>query len=493
MFVGCAHLELPHYGEIKDAETGEPLEGVLVFMSLYTRCLWPLPHVGSDYRGSVEAITDKNGRYWLPLNFTLSLPMCFAESKDYTIFKPDYFEERFVQNSWLWYIFGGWYFNEKDKHDSGHIYLYKMKHYLNYLPYKYPHKYNFPSYHIEEDSKYYKSFLESINKLNLQSADEYGVFLRFPGKKLTRIYSRIIDSLDSPVGKKINYVYDEVENKWIIIGGRGNILEPKPSKITKWNFMSSHETWGWPIYADNNKIFYPIEENMIPHGMKYDKGEIKFIDSHKGNISALAGTLEHFFTIEDNSSSLCEYARDWGKGGEYLPNLVNCFTGKDLPPFKEDDTVSDSKFMFLNYDTINHVLFVVTKTPKYWHVYRFSNSYDEKIKNIRLFIQEMALLFPADKEITAFATSGPFYIAFKGEGIRKYNLIVPLNVTGKEKSYVEEDREFFINSRQTKYPDIKSLVIGNAVNIQALYAVTSEDTVYRFSLDGIPDYQIETE
>jgi hypothetical protein len=92
IFVGCVHIELPHHGEVKDAETGEPLEGVLVSMSLYTRCIWPLPHIGSDYRGRIESITDKNGRYWLPIDFTFSLPMCFAESKNYTFFKPNYFE-----------------------------------------------------------------------------------------------------------------------------------------------------------------------------------------------------------------------------------------------------------------------------------------------------------------------------------------------------------------------------------------------------------------
>lgn len=489
VLVNCVHVELPHHGEVKDAETGEPLEGALVFLSLYSQCIWPLPHVGSDYSGSIETLTDKNGQYRLPLDSTINLPMCFTNSKDYTFLKPNYFEERFTQYS-SWYTLGSGYLGEEYKHDPKHIYLYKMKHYLNYLPYKYPHKYNFPSYHIEEDSKYYKTYVESINKLNLTPADEYGVFLRLPGKKLTRVYSKINKSSKSYYESIVNYVYDEVANEWVAIDGSGNVLEQKISKLPKWNFMSSNEVWGYPIYADNNKIFYPVEENMIPAGMRYDKGEIKFISSHKGNISALAGTLEHFFTIEDNGLSICEYARDWKKGGEFLPYLLNCFTGKDLPSSKEDDSFSDSKFMYLN-DTLNHGLFVVTKTPKYWHVYSFMESYDEKVKEVRLFIKEMFSL-TADREITAFMAPGnSFYIAFKGDGIRKYDIIVPLNVTGKEKPYVKEDHDFFINSRQIKYSTIKSLTIGYAVNIQALYAVTGENMIYRFSLDGIPDYQIK--
>lgn len=491
MFVGCIHIELPHNGEVRDAETEKPLKDTLVFMSRDSSCIWPLPHVGSDYSGSVEAITDENGRYWLSLDFNLNLPMCFTNSKNYTFLKPNYFEERFAQYS-PWYVAGSGYLGEEYKHDPKLIYLYKMEHYLNYLSYKYPHKYASPSYNIEENSKYYKAYVESINKLHLNPADEYGVFLRFPGKKLTRIYSKVNRPSKSYFESIVNYVYDEVASEWLIVDGRGKVLETKPTKLPKWNFMSSGETWGHPIYADNNQIFYPVEENTIPHGMKYEKGEIKFMTLHKGNISALAGTLEHFFTIEGNGLFLCEYARDWQKGGEFLPYLVKCFTKQDLLLSKEDDTISDSQFMFLN-DTLNHGLFVVTKTPKHWHVYNFMKSYDEKIKNVRLFIKEI-FSFPVEKEMTAFTTTGgDFFIAFKNGGIRKYNIIVPLNVTGKERPYVREDPDFSINSRQARYSDIKSLVIGYAINISSLYSVTGEDTVYRFSLDGIPDYQIKAE
>ncbi len=490
---GCVHMELPHHGEVKDAETGESLEGTLVFMSLYTRCMWPLPHVGSDYRGSIEAVTGKSGRYWLPIDFTLSLPMCFAESKDYTFFKPNYFEEKVRRDSLLWGIMGGWLHGEEDKHSPGHVYLYKMKHYLNYLPYKYPHKYTLSS-HMEEDSKYYNAYVEMIKKFDLKPGDDNGIFLRLPGRKFTRLYSRVSKSFHSPISKIINYAYNEAANEWLVVDGRGNVLAPRPSKLPKWNFISSDKMWDYPLYADNNHIFWPVEENMIPHGMKYEKGEIKSMPSSKGNISALAGGVGHFFTIEDNGSFLCEYSeytRNWGKGDEFLPELVKCFTNQDLPSSKEDDTLNDSKFIYLS-GTLNHGLFVITKTSRYWHIYNFYTSYDEKIKDVRLFIQEIALLFPVEKEITAFATDGgPFYIAFKDEGIRKYEISVPFNVPAK--SRLKENYEFFQNSRQSRYPDIKSLAIGYAVNIPALYAVTGEDTVYRFSMDGIPDYQIKNE
>ncbi len=96
--------------------------------------------------------------------------------------------------------------------------------------------------------------------------------------------------------------------------------------------------------------------------------------------------------------------------------------------------------------------------------------------------------FPSSREITAFASGEiDFYIAFKNEGIRKYRV---LNFYDKN---VKEDPAFIQNSRTAKYSDVTSLAIGSAVDSSVVYAVTGDNRIYRFSVQGIPDYMVEPE
>jgi len=127
---------------------------------------------------------------------------------------------------------------------------------------------------------------------------------------------------------------------------------------------------------------------------------------------------------------------------------------------------------------------VLTRTPTRWHMYRVSFDYDETRKKDRVMIKEM-ISFPAGEEVTAIAEGGgdDVFVAFKGEGIRKYSCYLD-----EEGYQVKEDEQFHVNSRGALQSDVSSMVVGTEGTTAALYATTGEDRIYRFSLEGIPDF-----
>ncbi len=102
-------------------------------------------------------------------------------------------------------------------------------------------------------------------------------------------------------------------------------------------------------------------------------------------------------------------------------------------------------------------------------------------------IEEVAA-FPPGKEVTAAAdgTDDDVFVAFKGEGIRKYSCYP--DDAGYQ---VKEDEEFHVNSRGALQSDVSSMVVGSEGTTFALYATTGEDRIYRFSLEGIPDFIVK--
>ena len=145
-------------------------------------------------------------------------------------------------------------------------------------------------------------------------------------------------------------------------------------------------------------------------GFEYTKGEIKYITPIKGDISALAGYVDNFFTVEDNGSLLCHYINR---------EFVKYYEGIDLPESQNDDSVKNSKFQFIT-KTLNNGNYTVTKDSKHWCIYRFSRGYNEETKKAELIFEKL-ISFPVEREITAFTThGGTLYVAFKNEGIRKY-------------------------------------------------------------------------
>ena len=101
---------------------------------------------------------------------------------------------------------------------------------------------------------------------------------------------------------------------------------------------------------------------------------------------------------------------------------------------------------------------------------------------------EEVTAFPPGKEVTAIAdgTGDDVFAAFKGEGIKKYSCY-----PDKAGYQVKEDERFHMNSRGALQTDVSSMVVGYEGTTFALCATTGEDRIYRFSLEGIPDFIVK--
>jgi hypothetical protein len=373
-----------HSGIIRDAESQKPLTNTIVYLHLDYTCYFPPNPAGpnSEPLGDIEVKTDDNGKFFLPLKVYFLPPwLCFTDK---------YFT----------YANAG-YFKTIDKTNSGNIDLFRMNHYLNYLPYKSEHSF-FLSSDFEEKSTLFKPELVKLRNIVLGPLDDNGTFLRLPGRKITQIYSRSTDPPRSRPDNIIYYVYDALSKDWLTFDSRGKILQIK-SSVPNWDFMSTAILWGWPIYANRDSIYYPIDENPIPYGLKYKKGEIQYIPAKMGNISALVGVSDNFLQLEDNGNALCHY-RSYYVERNYNSSTTNqnltahflaCFSGIDLPASAEDDSIKSSVFKFV-VQTMNHGMFVVTRSQRAWHIYKFGDSYDAKTNRVKLAFAEIHA-FPIEK------------------------------------------------------------------------------------------------
>jgi len=443
--LSCLHIELPHHGVIRDAETDKPLKDVLVNLSLEYECYFPPPLAGtnSEHLGNVKTFTDINGEYTLPLKLFLLPPrLCFT-NKRFTYFKEGYF----------------WGMGRDPK-------LYKMTHYLNYFPYKDKDE-SSPSYwstYIPE------SKVEIMDNIDLVPMQAKGLFLKVPGRKFIRIYASLLDP--------ILYAYDDVSKDWLAVDIRGMIIDYNVSDLHNYLFIDSHSNKkNRHVYASKEKIFHATNIG----------GNTGSITAHVGNISAIAGNSSDFLTIEDNGRMLCHYGVDFidqsyyskrKTGSGFTPYLMRSFTVEDIPYSKNDDSILASSFKFIAGKDGHFI--VITKTLKFWHVYKFHGRYDKELITNHLKLTEI-LRFPIVEEITAVAYKNDLYIAFKNRGIIKYD--------GWD---FKEDPTFTKNIREALYPDISSLALGNGKNIWVIYAVTGDHNIYRFSLEGIPDYQVKS-
>jgi hypothetical protein len=457
LFACGFHIERSHHGKIVDAETQAPLRDAAVIKRVYSHC--PRPPAGGESRTLAieETLTDKNGNYNFPLKF-YSMPfLCFYHNTSFIYIKPGYFEKREIRS-------------ERNEYTK----LYKMTHYLNFLYYR--ADFHSPS-DIRDASKYYAYVINKNKTIKIVPVGEKGVLGTFEGRRFTKIYSSVnrsgsISYVPRSPSVMVYYVYDEIAKEWLTIDSRGKIVEVDLPALPQWYYFSSDMTWGWPIFANNDFIFYPAEKNPGQHGIEYKKGEVKYIKPVKGDISWLSGAVDSFLTIEDKGGLLCHYQNR---------KIHKCYKSNDLPS-SGDDLVASPQFKYIA-PTHVHGFYAVSKTPKYWHIYNFHAG-----DNSKSFVELGT--FSSDREITAFTAYGSsLYVAFKNEGIRKYELGAP----HYGKIPMKENVDFLENSKKAGYPDIYFLNVGWAGNDSAIYAVSLDDRIYRFSTNGIPDYQVEVE
>jgi hypothetical protein len=89
----------PWRAQIVDAETKQPLEGVVV-VALWTKNIRGPGGAGGNYYDSQEVLTDKDGRFTIASRTFFSLnPLVFFRGPEFVFFKPGYGQE----------VWRGWY------------------------------------------------------------------------------------------------------------------------------------------------------------------------------------------------------------------------------------------------------------------------------------------------------------------------------------------------------------------------------------------------
>lgn len=429
--IGCFHIEQRHTGLIKDADTQKPLKDVIVFLELECSCfLPPNPGGGNEHDiGYKETLTDTEGRYNLSPSLYLMPPLlCWTEEPALYFFKAGYFQ--YIKNI---------------KKPNNDISLYSMNYFLNYLPYI-RDIYVYYDHNFENNSKLLKAELTKIKNLPLKPADEIGVFFRSPGRRFTRIISYFeMDQYDPLSTNTIIFAYDEASKEWLCLDSRGKIID--------------------------------LTNNSLKDGRE---------------IPALPGTYRNYIEIENSGASICKDNSHIRVSRQLDPSLIkpplSCFTSKDLPLTKEDDSLKNSEFIF-SAQSRGNGHFVATRTSKFWHIYRFKEGYDSVTKTVKMNIEHL-ISFPLEKKIVGLAASdNDFFLAFNNEGIRKYKYIYEYGIYDTR---FKEDETFFINSSRLGKLNINSISFGSTVNMRAIYATTGDDKIYRFSeADGTPDYIIK--
>lgn len=99
--VGGAEAAGPWKGQVLDAETGQPLEGVVVHADWITYTSSFGGWAGGEFYDADEVVTGPDGRFIIQARSTFTLVPWKKISRDFVIFKPGYGQWRF-QGSQNW-------------------------------------------------------------------------------------------------------------------------------------------------------------------------------------------------------------------------------------------------------------------------------------------------------------------------------------------------------------------------------------------------------
>ncbi len=471
-------------GEVYDAETGEGLKEVIVFREMVLECprFSAAGNVKYKQLPSSETKSDDNGHFSLPFKVYPKSPECTSRAR-YFFYKPGYFLKQL---------------NSEEKK----ICLIRMRHYLDFLRFRHPCEY-YPGYNY---AKNFDCYQKEVYRLQLNGIFKIPDRFRKKSKLLTQALKKTagfrFNTLDRPgvyerrkgyrfisllniSMKNMLFAYDTGRNHWVKIDdrGTGNMTPvhnlPPATYINK--RLGENSLYS---FAKDDVIYYPKKDIHNLFQYMFDKDHFHTLTPHIGKIIAFASTFLQCMTIEDNGAMVCHYGNKGTEQNYYkkqspdVPSsmtiyLLKVFTPKDLPISAEDDTLDTTRFCFL-IAPVHNDFYIISRTDKYWHLYRFSSVYgDGKL------LKEIAH-FPLYPEIVAAARGNGLYLAFKGGTLRRY-----MFREGSMEKF-KEDNTFFENSRRILNADATALIFNGY-----LYAITGGDSVYRFSQLGIPDHQVE--
>lgn len=483
---GCFHFESPHSGVVLDADTKEPIEGVIVFRELERICYLP-PNPGGpshEYQAHNEVLTDKDGHYTLPIDVSFMPPLaCLTDMHNEYYVKDGYFSKNT---------------------DSGNIaYLYPMTHYLHFRPYIKDYESFFSFIFREKSELVKKSNLAKLKYRQLEKADETGVFFRMPGKKFTRIAvasgRNYFFTHKEMFSGTFYFAYDELGKEWITIDGRGKLVAALPKDSPKFEYISFDED-NRPYFATSNEIVYMADSNYSsPVDIFYKHPyTMNKINPHKGDITAITSDNNGpLYTIEGNGKILCQYGIYDGKANKSsTPHFLAALEITDLPDVSEGDFIKQATFKYIMHTmNVNYPnLYIVAKTNKYWHIYTLTTSWANLLDKSNL---TKIYSIPVEKEITAFATNGSsLFIAYKDEGLKSYTIMGLAAFTYKkiDPPKIKESAKFYNKAKTTNALNIASIIWGNAISeYNVIYFVTGDDKIYRLAADGTPDFIVKAD
>jgi hypothetical protein len=473
--IGCSgNLHLVSVeGIVVDLETGEPIVNALVLARYYSSS----PSVAGTmtaYIDAQETYTDSHGRFHLPK---------MIKQKN---------AEMFLSQSWSRItVFKSGYFHFSQKPYSklpNPIQLLKKTHNLNYLPYRNFYKTGRMQYWWdtgwEAVSSGFQTFMKEEANVRLKAASRPGLFLRVPGKRFTKIITQDLDSLSysavfskkfQSLEKKLKlyHAYDIISKEWFSFDDRGKAITLNFSGLPRWTYITACLDFDLSmVCATHDEIFIPYMKAQKDSFGKIRLG-IKTVRPAIGMISGIAGNFLGFYTIEDNGVALCVY---WTRcpvdenGGYTGPCLKKMVFADQLISPAIDDSVNDGRFKYVKGDsTYGHV---VIETPRAWHIVQYNYEEYQKIMS-----------FGKADPITAFdARENRVIIGFGSGRIRSFI----------RRSYLQyiENSTIWEKSVELLPSPPAAIAIGSAVNMPACYIVTGEDTIYRFGIEGTPDFKI---
>ncbi len=433
-------------GKVVDAETGEPLNEAIVLIDVnkesgnFTGTKGP----HEEFLKTFDLITNKNGRYSSPLEIRLHMPIMVYYSKEYSCYKFGYYNDR-----------------RSDDYLKGDLKLLKINHYLDLVT-RYPWEYtsqtkkeyyksnNTNSIKRVTESKYYKIMFDKVNSMYIKPLDKEGVFFRKKGSEFTKIYN-----YDN---RKYFMAYDNKNKEWIKISFQGRLLKGRSRKFV-YNDMEGFKKgcFNWRNLNLNKKI----------HDICGNKSNYFIINKNKE-------ILYH----RGNSSNEYKYYSNISRKSNYLKN----YTWKDLPGKKIDDTLNTSRFFFLINDADFNFTYTyfITKTNKFWHVYKFCRP--DNIKNNKR-IELIGSLNIKDDILHVSINNNYLYTVLKNNGIKAYRIIKSRSENRKKRTYIKERPLFYQNTKHILFnKNIIDIIAGYKV-----YIVTGDEVIYGFNYKGWPD------
>jgi hypothetical protein len=464
---GCVHIESPHTGFIKDAETDKPIKNVVVHLDLETVFFVPAPHVNTKWKDGFEVLSNEAGIYKLPFRVIGQGPLELSAGQELSFIKAGYFPTRILDPA---------------MHNS--VDLYPIRYYLDYVHHKDSAQkgdWGAPHYYMDNKPEAFTEYKKELTRMaagSFEKLGEKGVFISVPTAQITRISCRTKFPMGSTYRSKpdtfgifgnICLFYDEVSRKSMISDARGNIKTVDDASLSRYNLISIAPNEENTVYANADSIYIPNPPySNTPH----------ITQPQKGNISALAGDSNEYLTLEDNGLYMC-YSSIWHRMGNGCISVSDVFSNNG----------GKAKFILLTHGYSpdqDHVYFVISKKAFQYQIHKVTHESDSGGNTKLTFTEQLVPSFPADDEIIDFASDGRiFFIAFKKSGLKKYSLDMYRKGPLKEESaFYEKCHDLFADKT------LVAIKLGRSASERVLYVTAGDSAVYRLSLDGEPDYRI---